>query len=589
MYLVRLYSEPPGLFETIEFKNGVNIIYGKKDIENSPLSSLNSIGKSTALDLIDFCLLSAFSASHNPRLFSAKDLMTGYNIVLEFSINETIYLLKRNVDDKKILFGIDELKEYEITELKNILGDLIFYRAKYDGVFYSKWYRNLIKFYLKIQKFKRDQYNDPIKYLKDQNEIEVNVYQLYLLGLDNRLTFELYKFRTDLRKLTPAIGEIEKLLSEKYGLNDISEVNKNINKLKYEITKLETSIGNFQLNEEYVDAEKEANILTQEIKEKWFQNFSDRNKIDAYTESFNIPESISTTKIKNIYKELSENFATLVKKTLDDAVKFRKQLSENRRLFLQQEIDSLKTKIEERENEIIELEKERVKYFNFLSAKEAIKDLTEAFGIVSDKKNKLSELEASTKLLNDLLSEKKEIEEELAKIDTQIFIFVSEINNNISELYNLFTEIYNHIYINNRDESGFSIDYVGKKDKKIDIDISMPDMYGKGKNQGRTLVYDIFLLLNSFKFENSFPRFIVHDGIFDGVDKAHFIAVYEYIEELARTGTKIQYITTINEEGTLTEKFGNVDKVTPEKLEEESILLLSPSKKLFGSDFSKIM
>ena len=138
------------------------------------------------------------------------------------------------------------------------------------------------------------------------------------------------------------------------------------------------------------------------------------------------------------------------------------------------------------------------------------------------------------------------------------------------------------------DESCFSINYNAKKDKKLDIDISMPDMYGKGKNQGRTLIYDLFVLLNSFSFENHFPKFLIHDGIFDGVDKAHFIAVYEYIESLKKNGLNLQYITTINEEGTLNDKFGNVDKVSPEKLEKEAILVLSPNNKLFKRNFKKI-
>lgn len=30
MYLLRLYSETIGLFDSVEFKNGVNFIYGKK-------------------------------------------------------------------------------------------------------------------------------------------------------------------------------------------------------------------------------------------------------------------------------------------------------------------------------------------------------------------------------------------------------------------------------------------------------------------------------------------------------------------------------------------------------------------------------
>jgi len=119
----------------------------------------------------------------------------------------------------------------------------------------------------------------------------------------------------------------------------------------------------------------------------------------------------------------------------------------------------------------------------------------------------------------------------------------------------------------------------------MEIDISLPDMFGKGKNQGRTLVYDISILLYNIINTNNFPRFLIHDGIFDGVDKAHFISVCNFIEGIAKTGKKIQYIITINEEGTLSEKFGDGEQITPDFIENNAILILSPSDKLFQVDF----
>lgn len=587
MYLLRLYSEPQGLFEDVRFKNGINFIYGKKQI-SEPKSSLNSIGKSTFLDLIDFCLLASYQKSHNPRLYAAKEILSGYKIVLEFKIEDTKYIIKRNVDDnKKVTFGKEnDLVEYSIEYLRDKLCLMIFSRDDYPGKFYSKWFRSLITFYLKIQKFKKDQFIDPIKYMRDVNEVETNVYQLYLLGLNNNLSYENLKTKTDLKKISPTIKQIETLLNEKYNLNSLSETNQNINKLRYDIRRFEEAINSFHLNGEYGDVEKEANKLTQTIKDKWFQNFSDRKIIDAYQDSFSIPDRLSTIKIKNIYDELSNDFAIQVKKTLDEAILFRKKLAENRKSFLQNEINTISDKIKQRELEISELEKDRAKLFNFLSAKEAIKDLTEAFNIISEKKSQLGDLESNTKILNDLQSEKNQIETQQKIIDNQIFEFIKELNIEIDKLYALFTSVYNDIYINQKDESGFSIDYNRKKDKLIDISIRMPDMFGKGKNQGRTLVYDLFLLLHSFSFSKTFPRFLIHDGIFDGVDKAHFISVYEFIENLANAGVQIQYITTINEEGTLDEKFGHADKVSPEKIENEAILVLSSNSKLFGKDFT---
>lgn len=590
MYLLRLYSEPIGLFDSVEFKNGVNFIYGKKE-KLTPKNSINSIGKSTFLDLLDFCLLSSYQKAHNARLFAANSILSGYDIVLEFEVDEIRYIIKRNVDEnRRIKFGHpNNLQEYDIDSLKRILGELVFYRKDYIGKFFPTWYRSLISFYLKVQKFKREQFNDPIKYVKDMSEVEINVYQLYLLGLDNTLAYENFKTKTDLKKILPAIKQIESLLKEKYDLQSLNETNQNINKLRYEIKKLESAIASFRLSTEYEDVEKEANILTQTIKDNWYQNFVDKKRIEAYKESYSATENISITRIKNIYEELSVEFALQVKKTLEEAVLFRKKLSHNRKSFLEEEIKLLTELIEKRDEEINLLEIKRAQLFSFLSAKEAIKDLTEAFGIISEKKSQLSDLESNTKILNELILEKNQIEAKQKTIDNQIFEYVTNLGVKIENLYEIFTDVYNSIYVNLQNMSGFSIDYNKRKDKLIDIAITMPDMYGKGKNAGRTLVYDLFLLLNSFKFSHNFPRFLVHDGIFDGVDKAHFIATYEFIEKIANSGTKIQYITTINEEGTLSEKFGNSDKVTPDRIEEEAILVLTSKTKLFNLNSATLL
>ncbi|MFL0116395.1 hypothetical protein V2675_11545 [Tenacibaculum maritimum] len=146
MYLNRIYSEPLGLFKAVEFKNGLNFIHGIKD-DDTPKESLNSIGKSTFLDLIDFTLLSSFTKTHNQRLYKAREIMSGYNIVLEFEVNKTTYIVKRNVDDpNNIEFGAldDNTSIYPIKELKRIFGNLIFKRNQYKGVFLpSKWFRKL--------------------------------------------------------------------------------------------------------------------------------------------------------------------------------------------------------------------------------------------------------------------------------------------------------------------------------------------------------------------------------------------------------------------------------------------------------------
>ncbi|WP_420573469.1 DUF2326 domain-containing protein [Kordia sp.] len=589
MYLKKIYSQPPGLFKAVEFSNGLNFIYGIKD-EKNPKDSLNSIGKSTFLDLIDFTLLASYRKNHNARLYKAKELMTGYDIVLEFEIDNIEYIIKRNVEDPDhIEFGkINEPTSfYKIKNLKRILSNLIFKRENYKGSFLpDKWYRSLILFYTKIQKFKKAKFLDPIKYISELSDPELNVYNFYLLGLNNTIPNKIFENRVNEKGISKTVSEISRYVDEKYDITDLKHAQIETNKLKLEIKKLSDAIDKFELGAQYEDAEKEANILTEKIKNNLYHNFLDKDKLKSYQESYSLPSKINTRRINTMYKEISEELAIKIIKTLKEAIDFRKKLNESRKEFLKIEIDKIKENTKKRNEIIQKLEKERAKIFYFLSAQEAISDLTEAFYNLSEKKNRLSDLEANTKILFDLQKELNEIRSELSNLSLKSIEFLSnEASESNLKFAENFESVYNAIYINKDSLSQFSI--IGGTNKKsiIEIDISLPDMYGKGKNQGRTLVYDLSILMFNLINTINFPRFLIHDGIFDGVDKAHFISVCEFIQGIANTGHKIQYITTINEEGTLSEKFGDGEIASPIYVENHSILTLSPIDKLFRSDF----
>ncbi|MCT3906610.1 DUF2326 domain-containing protein [Elizabethkingia anophelis] len=587
MILKKIYSEPEGLFKTTVFNNGLNFIYGRKE-PNSPKNSLNSIGKSTFLDLIDFCLLSSFQKQHNPRLFSALDILRNFSAVLEFEVSNVEYIIKRSFDTpNEVLFGTEgNLSFYKIDDLKKILFDIIFRRENYNGIQNPSWYRNLISFYIKIQKFKKPGFLDPIKYIQELTEVQLNIFHFFLLGIDNTIPNNLFKFRVDGKDLSTSIKEIKKYVEEKYGLKDISKAQNEINRLKVDISKLDNAISVFKLGEHYDDAENEANELTESIKNHIYNNFLDKEKIKSYEDSYQINDELNMRRISSMYKEINENLALNIKKTLKDAVDFRKKLSESRKDFIKKEIEKLRGVISLRDEILKELEEKRAKLFYFLSAKEAIKDLTEAFFIVSEKKAKLSEIESNIKLLLDLTREFNEIETEINKLKNEYIVLLEEVSDDIVKFYKIFNETFDAIYLENKSSSQFAISTYPKKDSLVQISISMPDMFGKGKNQGRTLIYDIAVAILNIEKTHNYPRFLIHDGIFDGVDKAHFISVCELIESLNMSGVPFQYITTINEEGTLSaDKFGTENYVDPNYIEDRAIITLSNSRKLFNTNF----
>ena len=175
---------------------------------------------------------------------------------------------------------------------------------------------------------------------------------------------------------------------------------------------------------------------------------------------------------------------------------------------------------------------------------------------------------------------------EEAKLTGKMISFIQEIQTTeLPSFRDIFTEIYNSAYVENKNESTFDISVNDKTDAKIDINVTFPADLSKGKNRGRTLIYDLAVLFHGIKEDIKMPRFLIHDGIFDGMYKGHFVHLYEYLES-EKNKYKFQYIVTLNEEGDLSEKFGNADKVTTEHISEEAIINLTPSSKLFGKTWN---
>ncbi len=591
MILKKLYSEPE-VFEPVEFKIGINYIFGKKEVssQDEVKKSLNGIGKSTFLDLIDFALLSSYNKQHNKRLFAAyeKDLLKGVSIILDFDIDSESYSIKRSFDNQStIYFSIARkpYEEYQINNLKPRLCDLIFKR-KYEGYYSDKWFRRLISFYIKIQDPEKEPFINPIKYIRETNEVELNTYHFFFLNMDNRISHENLTVQGNLSKIENTIKETNKILLDTYGSNALSEIDSKLRSLTIETQKLESSINTFKLGAKYKIDEEQADRLTEQIKELWFENSSDEQKLRSYEQSLKLDITITSKKISRLYSEFNLLLGQQIQKSLDEAIEFRKNLIESRRDFISDEMERLKKVVSDRTKEIDSLENRRAEIFKFLKAKKAIKDLSEAHFTLNKKKEEISSIESRVKLLKDLQKKQVEIKRQEIEIEKKILEFKDSIKNQELEFVKIFTSVYNSLYPEFTDTTIFDITANLKSNAKMQFTI-LPnnEMLSKGRNQGRTLIYDLSVLFYEIEQKIKSPRFLIHDGILDGVDKTHFIELVKYLEEQNLQGKKFQYILTLNEEGELNQKFGDADVVNPVKIENEAILVLTPNKKLFGKNF----
>lgn len=542
IFLKSIYSEPEGLFDKVEFHDGINVIYGKYSTKGQKKDSLNSIGKTTLVHLINFCLLSSFDK--RSRLFKAKQFLDDYYIVLEIEINGKFYTIKRTTSKaNQILFGENILEKYSLNQLKKILCEMFFYNSSYDGTFSTKWFRQLIPLFIRDEK---NGFNkDPIMYIENCSYLQMVPYNLFLMGINNTLALKNYELRTDLKNKQDFQTEIKKIINETYGVKEIQDSTVIIQSIQDEITELEKAIGNYELNKSYFETEKELNEVTSTIKNFVLANYSIQKKLESYKANLEYNTQISTNKVARLYKEIDEQLGIKVKKVLDEAIAFKKRLVESRRLFLNSEIKQLEDVLNNNKLLINELDEQRSRLFNFLDEKEAIKDLTGAFEKLNEKRELQNELNSRVKVFNDIQNEILEIKQQEASLESQIYNFINSIQNSINKIRKVFNEIYNSLYTT--DEGIFNIAYVdGKQDAKTEIKATTFDSSGWGKGRANILIYDLTILIHSIKMKYNFPRFLIHDGIFNGVHKSQFIATMNYLNALSKE-VRFQYIFTANE------------------------------------------
>lgn len=211
--------------------------------------------------------------------------------------------------------------------------------------------------------------------------------------------------------------------------------------------------------------------------------------------------------------------------------------------------------------------------------------MTEGFNTIGQKKQVLSDLESKVKVFDDFRKEEADLKIEEKNLEKEALDFIIDIRSQIEDFRKIVSSIYDALYPATKDKSIFDIVLEENTSSKIKIKVEVPAMFSKGKNQGRTLVYDLSVLINAIKKDIKMPRFLVHDGIFDGVDKAHFVALLNYLEGLEQKGLRFQYIVSLNEEGTLNEKFGDNEHMIQEQIEERAIIKLSGNKKLLNENF----
>lgn len=249
MFKLISLSSPSGLFKDIVFRDGLNIILGRYSKSGK---DINGIGKTTIINLIDYCLLADGVKS---ELFKEKyDFLRHETIRLSFLLGGKQYSIERGFEDKKkvtLKTNGEDAKEFVDSDLRLILGSEM--GKGQIGIYEPIWFRTLMSFFVQNDHnfLKRDATN-VLNFTIGKRQPELFTYIFLLLGIDNGLMWDFDNSSVELKSLRADQTRINKQIVEQTG-KSIEDFRGECDSVARKIDKLENGLDNYQFDENSAD------------------------------------------------------------------------------------------------------------------------------------------------------------------------------------------------------------------------------------------------------------------------------------------------------------------------------------------------
>jgi uncharacterized protein YydD (DUF2326 family) len=554
--LQRLYSDTGLLVKNIEFKPGLNIIYGKYSGAKEA-KGINGIGKSSLVRLINFMFLGDIAEKefNKPKYDFLRE--ENHNLFLEFSFNKKPFVVKRDfINNKTIYFGSkkEKLEEYDKTELLQIMSGILFPEKDHETYYEGNRFRSLMQFFIKddVQNKSR---KDPTNFFSfTPNAADKAIFNFYLMGLKTNSLINFKEISQEYKRYKEALKTSEEKLQADTGFS-IEEYRSEKLKLEQRVNELQKQIKSLNFTDSHKDIEGQLIDLVSNINKKSKEYHSTSQRLKNIRESFDQSVDIDTQQVQKIYNEVLSNFGNTIKKSLDEITEFKKEIITNRNKFLISREKKLKDSIDLIFRDLTTLEESRTKLLKQLREFGALGKLESTYeelinekGLIERQNQVLIQVDEYNRILFDqeiVLSEvKRDISEELMSAEAKL-----------NELRTLFSDIlYSALVVDNNQTSG----YYGvsqRRGKKTDLpfkmDINVPKSGSLGQEDLKMISYDLMIFLNAIKNNRALPDFLIHDGVFGNMSHKIMVNYLNYLnakyQELNKT-KDFQYIVTFSED-----------------------------------------
>ncbi|EOV1627797.1 DUF2326 domain-containing protein [Yersinia enterocolitica] len=565
MFLEKLevYSPLIGEIRSITFHSGVNLILDKSTVKKSETG--NSVGKTTALRSIDFCLGAKQEAFYIDPEFKTEDTEikdflikneVEFKITL-FSLNKRKLIIKRKISsDSKIHCTINDESFTTITSFHDALKLNLFLSSSAKPSF-----RQIMTRFIRTS---TDKMSNALKTLTMAGNAEYETLNLFLFGFDDSSILSAkQKIGKELKRLEKELDFIAKIRSK-------NSLEQSLSVIEREIKEKEKDIDNYNLGDSYESQMNDLNIIKTEISQLSLELSSLEMKKSlnnkAIEDLLKQQDSTNPDELKKLYDEATDRVGQL-NKTFEDALNFHNQMIIKKVEFIKSQMDSLLSKIDHSKNALRSWLDKESQILRDLARLGSLSDLQ----IIQKEINKLHESKGSFESSLDQIKEYEEkIKNTRLKLDNVSFKINEQLerfNNKLAIFNKYFSEytklLYEEEYILSYDENKgtyiFTIEPLGT--------VKTKGNQGDGKKKAQVSALDLAYLSTQEELQSKTMRFVAHDGI-EAIHANQIKTLFD-IAELING----QYILAI-----LIDKLSSVDA---KFIEKNKVLELSQDDKFF--------
>ncbi|MBR4059202.1 MAG: DUF2326 domain-containing protein [Lachnospiraceae bacterium] len=537
----------------IDFKKtGVSFVYGDIQEPQNKKATINSLGKTLLLKLLDYIL----GANEDSKI--VKEDLHGYVLRAIVLFNSQEYVVTRILGDNKgIMIGNTM---YTLTDYRTFFG--------IKRALYSKQIL-LEKKYTEISMRKNADKGDVVSCLK-------------LLGLLDMID--------DVEKIYASQDRIKDLKTQRkelisfYGNWDETEIVKEIYYIDKEVSRLQNEIrrvsekikdievAEIQQNvvEEYAEKGKKLKALKREYEAKRLEC----ERLVEFIESSQ-KNDITSEHLLLIFEKVKQEIPEMVKRNLAEVEEFHRKVYEERKLFLGERKEALVKEMESLRGELDELSKKVDALGKIIATNEVYQESIELYGKYNSdlqeltyKQGKLSQVKETNDIIT---SESDNLTECFGKANLSRKAYDTLVSEYRDFIYGLIQDIYDEEV-----DSYFDIE-VGKKhltQRPVKFEFSIKGDTGEGVGEVKKILMDYLIC----KYNSEIEFLLQDSACYNGIDPRQIVGMLTAISEIA-VETDKQVIIALNKY-----QLGGYDECIDYVVKNHAIIL-SEKDNLFGFDF----